>query len=421
MNTFQPRRLRVALLVYRGNPRSGGQGVYVRHLSGGLVALGHDVTVFSGRPYPELPPGVGLEKIPSLDLYRDADPFRVPRSREIEGVDDLLELATMWSGGFGEPRTFARRARAALRVRLGEFDLVHDDQGLGRGLLGMLDDGWPVIASIHHPVTIDRAIDLAEASNEQRRRSIRRWYGFSSMQARVAQRLDRILTVSEASKRDIAREMGVDPSRIGVVPIGVDQSVYAPTPGVDPIPGRVMTTASADVALKGLVHLLEAVAKLRTERPEVHLVIIGQLRPGSAAQRTIDRLGLERAVEFVTGPTDAEIAHRYAEAAVAVVPSIYEGFSLPAIEAMACGTPLVATTGGALPEVVGADGTTARLVPPGDPSALAAALDAVLADPEASRAMGERGRRRVAERFRWSVTAAATVAEYERLLGSPSC
>jgi glycosyltransferase involved in cell wall biosynthesis len=421
MTTSQPRRLRVALLVYRGNPRSGGQGVYVRHLSTGLVALGHEVTVFSGRPYPELPAAVSLEKVPSLDLYRDADPFRLPRHRELEGVDDLLELATMWSGGFGEPRSFARRARLMLRSRLGEFDIVHDDQGLGRSLLGMIGDGWPVIASIHHPVTIDRAIDLAEAPSDLRRRSIRRWYGFSTMQARVARRLDRILTVSEASKRDIAREMGVDPSRIGVVPIGVDQSVYAPTPGSTPIPGRIMTTASADVALKGLVHLLEAVAKLRTERPEAHLVVIGQLRPGSAAQRTIGTLGLERAVEFISGPTDAEIAARYAQAAVAVVPSIYEGFSLPAIEAMACGTPLVATTGGALPEVVGEDGTTARLVPPGDPSALAKALDAVLDDPGGSRAMGERGRRRVAERFNWAVTAAATVAEYERLLGARSC
>src|SRR5216684_5425920 len=147
----RPERLRVALLVYRGNPRSGGQGVYVRHLSEELVALGHQVTVFSGRPYPELSDSVVLEKVPSLDLYRDADPFRVPHLREIEHPDDLLELATMFMGGFGEPRTFARRAREALRTRLGEFDLVHDDQGLGRGLLGLIGDGWPVIASIHHP------------------------------------------------------------------------------------------------------------------------------------------------------------------------------------------------------------------------------------------------------------------------------
>jgi glycosyltransferase involved in cell wall biosynthesis len=412
--------LRVALLVYRGNPRSGGQGVYVRHLSEELVALGHQVTVFAGRPYPELANEVVLEKVPSLDLYRDGDPFRVPRMREIERVDDLVELGTMFSGGFGEPRTFTRRAREALQSRLGAFDLVHDDQGLGRGLLGMVGDGWPVISSIHHPVTIDRSIDLTEAQSDGKRRSIRRWYGFSTMQGRVARRLDRIITVSESAKRDIEREMGVEPSRISVVPIGVDQSVYAPATGTRRVAGRIMTTASADVALKGLGHLLEAVAKLRTERPETHLVVVGKLRAGSMADQTIATLGLERAVEFVSELTDAEIARRYAEASVAVVPSLYEGFSLPAIEAMSCGTPLVATTGGALPEVVGEHGVHAILVPPGDASALAAGIARVFDDP-ASAAMAERGRARVASRFSWRLTAERTVDEYRRLLDPRQC
>jgi glycosyltransferase involved in cell wall biosynthesis len=415
------RALRVALLVYRGNPRSGGQGVYVRHLSEELVSLGHHVTVFAGRPYPELADDVVLERLPSLDLYRDVDPFRVPHLREIEHTDDLLELATMFTGGFGEPRAFARRAREALRTRIGEFDLVHDDQGLGRGLLGMIADGWPVIASIHHPVTIDRSIDLAEARSDAKRRSIRRWYGFSTMQRRVARRLDRIITVSETSKRDIEREMGLGPSRVGVVPIGVDQTVYAPTPGTSRVAGRIMTTASADVALKGLGHLLEAVGKLRTERPETHLVVIGTLRKGSVADQTISTLGLESAVEFVSGPTDAEIARRYAEASVAVVPSLYEGFSLPAIEAMSCGTPLVATTGGALPEVVGDDGATAVLVPPGDASALAAGVGRIFDDPAAAAAIAERGRLRVVQRFSWRMTAERTVEEYRRILDATQC
>jgi glycosyltransferase involved in cell wall biosynthesis len=415
------RGLRVALLAYRGNPRSGGQGVYVRHLSSALVALGHEVTVFAGRPYPELTAEVVLEKVPSLDLYRDADPFRVPHVRELEDLDDLLEVGVMWTGGFGEPRTFARRARERLRTRSGEFDIVHDDQGLGRGLLGMVRDGWPVVASIHHPVTIDRAIDLADATGPLRRCTLARWYGFAAMQERVARRLERIITVSQTAKLDTVREMGIDPDRIRVVPIGVDDRVFAPRPGVARVPGRVMTTASADVALKGLGHLLEAVAKLRTERPEVHLVVVGTLRRGSLADQTIARLGLEPWVEFLSGPSDDGIAAAYAAASVAVVPSLYEGFSLPAIEAMACGVPLVATTGGALPEVVGEDGRTARLVPPGDPSALAGAIGAVLDDPRAASAMARRGRARTRERYSWEATAAATAAVYQDVLARPSC
>jgi glycosyltransferase involved in cell wall biosynthesis len=241
------------------------------------------------------------------------------------------------------------------------------------------------------------------------------------MQERVARRLERIITVSQTAKLDTVREMGIDPDRIRVVPIGVDDRVFAPRPGVARVPGRVMTTASADVALKGLGHLLEAVAKLRTERPEVHLVVVGTLRRGSLADQTIARLGLEPWVEFLSGPSDDGIAAAYAAASVAVVPSLYEGFSLPAIEAMACGVPLVATTGGALPEVVGEDGRTARLVPPGDPSALAGAIGAVLDDPRAASAMARRGRARTRERYSWEATAAATAAVYQDVLARPSC
>ena len=417
MTNAAARPLRVALLVYRGNPTCGGQGVYIRHLSAGLVALGHQVTVFSGQPYPELVADVELVKVPSLDLYRDEDPFRRPRLRELTTATDLVELATMWSGGFGEPRAFARRVRAELAGRRGQFDVVHDDQSLGSGLLGLLDDEWPLIVSIHHPVTIDRALDLAAAPSGRKRLSIRRWYGFAAMQRRVARALPRILTVSQSSRDDIVSELGVDAARVGVVPLGADTDVYRPHPGVRRVRGRIMTTASADVPLKGLVPLLEALAKVRVEREEAHLVVVGRLRPESPVRETIERLGLERAVSFVGGESDAQLARRYAEAQVAVVPSLYEGFSLPAVEAMAAAVPLVATSGGALPEVVGDDGAAALLVPPGDPSALTVAIEAVLDDGRRAAAMGAAGRRRVLERFSWQVAAAGTAEEYRRLPG----
>ncbi len=413
--------LSVAFLLYRGNPRCGGQGVYARHLTRELAALGHDVTVVAGRPYPDLEDGVRLVRLPSLDLYRDGDPFRRPRLRELGEPADLLEVATMHLGGFAEPRTFSLRARAALAARSGQFHLVHDDQCLGTGLLGLQADGWPLLASIHHPVTVDRAVDLAHAPNLGRRLALRRWYGFAAMQTRVARRLDRVLTVSEAARDDVVREHGVDPDRIAVVPVGVDTDVYRPAPAVGRIPGRIMTTASSDVPLKGVLPLLEAIAKARVERPEIHLVVIGRPRPDGPVAAAIERLGLEGAVELVSGEPDAAIARRYAEAACAVVPSLYEGFSLPAVEALACGTPLVATTGGALPEVVGDDGVHARLVPPGDPSALATALLQLLDDPALAARLAAAGGARVRQRFSWSATARATVVEYERLLAGRPC
>jgi glycosyltransferase involved in cell wall biosynthesis len=409
-------RLRVAFLVYRGNPRCGGQGVYTRHLCRELAALGHAVTVFAGPPYPDLEGAVELVKVPSLELYREPDPFRVPRLSEFATSTDVLEYALMCTGGFPEPLTFSLRARRLLAARRGEFDLVHDDQCLGRGILGMMRDGWPVLATIHHPITVDRELDLVHAEDWRRRASLRRWYGFVGMQTRVARRVERVITVSESSRRDIAEHLGVEPGRIAVVPVGVDSSLFRPLPKTPRVPGRIMTTASADVPMKGLVPLLEALAKLRTERDDAHLVVVGRLREGSTVPAVLERLGLSRSVRFVSGVSDQEIVQLYAEAQLAVVPSLYEGFSLPAIEAMSCGVPLVATTGGALPEVVGRDGVAALLVRPDDPGELAQAMEVALSDEGLRLRLAEAGRRRVAERFTWEVTARGTAEQYFELL-----
>jgi len=413
--------LRIALVVYRGNPYCGGQGVYVRHLASALRRLGHVVTVFSGQPYPELEAGIELVKIPSLDLYRDADPFRRPRLREIGRVVDVLEVATMLSGGFPEPRTFSIRVRDELRRRPGEFDIVHDDQSLGRGILDLQRDGRTVVASVHHPVSIDRALDLAAATTALKRWSLRRWYGFSAMQTSVARRLPVLVTVSQSAKLDIVTEMGIEPARIAVVPVGVETALWRPLPEIFRVPGRIMTTASADIPLKGLAVLLEALAKLRTERHDAHLVVIGKLKEESPVVALISRLGLGDAVEFVSGESDESLVRRYASSSVAVVPSLYEGFSLPAIEAMACAVPLVATDGGALPEVVGENNDSAVVVAAGDSYALFDALRRLLDDPLGARALGARGRTRVTDRFTWDATAQATVQAYRCALGEPQC
>ena len=410
-----PGGLRIAYLVYRGNPRCGGQGVYTRHLARELVGLGHSVEVFAGQPWPVLDDGVGFTPVPGLDLYRDPDPFRVPHPREFHSSTDVLEFAVMCTAGFPEPRTFSIRARRLLAARRDDFDIVHDNQCLGSGLLGMLSDGWPLLTTLHHPITVDRVLALSHAENAYRRLTQRRWFGFLGMQMRVARQLPRVVTVSESSKNDIAAQMGVDRARMTVVPVGVDHTVFRPRPDRPRVPGRIMVTSSSDVPMKGLVPLLEALAKLRTER-DVELVVIGRPTEGGRVARTIDKLGLSRAVHCVSGISDDELAGMYAEAQVAVVPSLYEGFSLPAIEAMACGVPLVATTGGALPEVVGADGETALLVAPDDPEALAAGIRRILDDDALAARLGSGGRQRVLGRFTWEATARGTAEEYRVVL-----
>lgn len=416
MRAVEP--LRVALLSYRSKPHCGGQGVYVRHLSRELAALGHHVEVFSGQPYPELDPGVILRRVPSLDLYRDDNPFRTPPPTQWRDAIDAIEIATMWTAGFPEPLTFSLRVARELRRRRDDFDVVHDNQGLGYGLLGVRALGLPVAVTVHHPISVDRRIAL-DATSGLRRLGQRRWHGFVRMQARVARRLGPILTVSRSSASDISRDFGVPADRLRVVPLGVDTEVFRPT-GLPRHPGRIVAVASADSPVKGVGTLLRAVAKLATER-DVHLVVVGRPRPGGPTDRLADELALGDRLRFVNGIDDAELAAVLASAEVAVVPSLYEGFSLPAVEAMACATPLVVSRAGALPEVVGADerphpdGPAARLVTPGDPEELAAALASLLDDPATGRRMGLAGWRRVQERFTWHAVAAATSRCYQEI------
>ena len=411
------RPLRIAYLVYRGNRHCGGQGVYTRALAKELTELGHEITVFSGPPYPDLVDPTQLVEVPSLDLYRPENPFRVPWPWEFRTTVDLQEFAIMCGAGFPEPYTFSQRARRLLRHRRADFDLVHDNQCLGRGIARMMEeDGWPVLATLHHPITVDRNLDLAHARNAWKRFTIRRWYGFLDMQIDVARQIPRLLTVSESSRRDIVAQMGVPADRMHIVPVGVDPDVFGPRPGIARIPGRLMTTASADVPMKGLAPLLEALAKVRTERDDAHLVVIGKPKEKSRIPALIARLDLTGAVEFVSGVTTERIVELYAEAELACVPSLYEGFSLPAVEAMACGVPVVGTTGGAVPEVIGTDNETGLLVAPGDPDSLATAILRALVDPTLRARLGDAGRRRALDRFTWRQTAVATVDHYRALL-----
>ncbi|MFI2210665.1 glycosyltransferase family 4 protein [Streptomyces sp. NPDC020141] len=402
--------LRIALLSYKGNPFCGGQGVYVRHLSRELARLGHRVEVIGAQPYPVLDEGVPLTELPSLDLYRSPDPFRTPGRGEYRDWIDAVEVATMWTGGFPEPLTFSLRARRHLAARRGQFDVVHDNQTLGYGLLG--DLGAPLVTTVHHPITVDRKLDLAAADSRGRRLSVRRWYGFTRMQKRVARRLPSVLTVSGSSRQEIVDHLGVRPDRIRVVHIGADAELFSPDPAVPEIPGRIVTTSSADVPLKGLVHLVEALARLRADHPHAHLVVVGKRAEDGPVHRLIERHGLQDAIEFVKGISDAELVDLVRGAQIACVPSLYEGFSLPAAEAMATGTPLVATTGGAIPEVSGPDGESCLAVPPGDADALAAALGRLLGDPELRARLGAAGRARVLERFTWAKAAQGTVELY---------
>ena len=405
--------MRVALLSYRSKPHCGGQGIYIRHLSRELIDLGHTVEVFSGQPYPDLDPGVALTKLPSLDLYREPDPFRVPKLKEFRDRIDVEEFATMCVAGFPEPKTFSPRAVRGCAT--GSTTSTSSTTTRCSATACSRSRRWGCRCS---PRSTTRSASTGASTsrstkNPWRKFTLSRWYGFVRMQGRVARQARWILTPSETSKRDIAKDFGVDPARMQVILLGVDDGFVPPTK--PRVPGRIMAMASADAPMKGIATLLEAFAKLRTER-DVELFLVTKPKAGGRTEKLIDKLSIKDSVRFVHGISEVELVELMGSAEVACVPSLYEGFSLPTAELMACATPLIVSGAGAIPEVVGPDGLCADLVTPGDVGELETALAAMLDDPERRERNGAAGRKRVDELFSWRAVAAKVAAAYEDVI-----
>lgn len=407
------RALRIALLGYRSQPFAGGQGVYLRYLSKALVDAGHKVDVISGPPYPQLDPRVRLIKLPSLDLFENG--LTSLRPHHLRSLTNIIEWTSKLTGGFAEPYTFGRRAVHYLGRHGHEYDLIHDNQSLSYGMLQLQAMGLPLVTTIHHPITSDLRIALNAARNSYERLLIWRWHSFLRMQKKVVKQLHNIVTVSDCSRQDIARDFGIQPAGIGLVHNGIDTETFHPMAQVARNPLRLMATCSADAPLKGLRYLLRAYARLLQQYPGLELLVVSKPKPEGRTERLVQRLGIADRVQFVSGISTEQMVRYYAEAAIAVVPSVYEGFGLPAGEAMACGVPVVSSDGGALPEVVGDAGV---IVPAKSADALVEAIDSLLQDPRRREELGARGRQRILEHFCWHVCAGQMVDYYRQVLAN---
>jgi glycosyltransferase involved in cell wall biosynthesis len=403
--------LRIALLGYRSQPYGGGQGVYLKYLSKALVEVGHHVDVISGPPYPHLDSRVRLIELPSLDLFENG--LASLRPRHLTSLSNIIEWGSKLTGGFAEPYTFGRRAVKYLKQHGHNYDLIHDNQSLSYGMLQLQDLGFPVVTTLHHPITSDLRIALNAARNWYERLLIRRWHSFLNMQKRVVKQLHNIVTVSDCSRQDIAADFGIQPAGISLVHNGIDTDEFRPMPEISRRPRALMATASADAPLKGLRYLLRAYASLLDKYPDLELLLVSKPQPGGKTEKLVKYLGIEDRVKFVSGISTEQMVRYYAEATIAVVPSVYEGFGLPAGEAMACGVPVVSTDGGALPEVVGDAGI---IVPAKSVEALASAIDELLEDPAQRAELGAKGRARILEQFCWQVCAGQMTDYYQQVL-----
>jgi glycosyltransferase involved in cell wall biosynthesis len=403
--------LRICLLSYRCNPHCGGQGVYLKNLSRALKDLGHRVEVIVGPPQPQLDDDISFHQLPSLDLYNPDDLFRMPSLKELSRPINLIEWIGVSTMGFPEPFTFGWRACRFLRKRRRRYDIVHDNQGLSYGLLAV-KKWFPTVATIHHPITVDRKIAVRAAPNIWRKMQQWRWYSFIGMQKRVSRMLDRIITVSKTAGDDISRDFNIAPGRFKIIPNGVRTDLFYPIPEIAREKNRLIVTNSADMPLKGLYYLLRAVSKVTQTHP-IHLTIVGAPQKNGYSQQLIQKLGIGNRITFTGRIADQQFVREYARATAAVVPSVYEGFGLPVGEAMACAVPVISTTGGALPEVVGDAGL---LVPPADHHALAKAILTILEQPQLAAKLGRAGYQRVHQHFTWTKAAQETVAVYREAI-----
>jgi glycosyltransferase involved in cell wall biosynthesis len=405
------RSLRIALLGYRSQPYGGGQGVYLKYLSKALVDAGHKVDVISGPPYPHLDPRVPLIKLPSLDLFENG--LGSLRPNHLRSWTNIIEWSSKLTGGFAEPYTFGRRAVKYLKTHGHNYDLIHDNQSLSYGMLKIQKMGLPLVTTLHHPITSDLRIALNAARTEYERILIRRWHSFLTMQKKVVKQLHNIVTVSDCSRQDIAADFGIQPAGISLVHNGIDTEQFRPIPDIARRSRMLMATASADAPLKGLRYLLKAYAKLLNNYPDLELLLVSKPEPGGKTERLVRSLGIADKVKFVSGISTEQMVRYYAEATVAVVPSVYEGFGLPAGEAMACAVPVVSTDGGALPEVVGDAGV---IVPAKSVKALVGAISDLLENPERREALAQRGRQRIVDEFCWQVCARQMTEYYGQVL-----
>ena len=406
-----PSPLNICLLSYRSNPHCGGQGVYLKNISRALKDLGHNVEVISGPPDPQLDEDIPLHHLWGLDLYNPEDPFRVPTLKELSHPINLIEWLGVSTMGFPEPFTFGLRVYNYLKTRLRTYDIVHDNQSLSYGIWA-LNKRIPTIATIHHPITVDRKIAIRSVASPLKKLKAWRWHSFIGMQKRVSRTLPGIITVSKSAQQDISRDFRIPADKFSIVPNGINTKLFYPIDHIEREKNRIIVTNSADTPLKGLIFLFRAVAEL-DKIQDISLTVVGEPKKDGDIVKLIRKLGIGHRVNFTGRIDHREFVQQYARAAVAVVPSVYEGFGLPAGEAMACGVPVISTTGGALPEVVGDAGI---LVQPANSAALAGAIRELLNNPSRARKLGMAGYRRVQKHFTWEKAAEKTVAAYREAI-----
>ena len=403
-------KLKIAVLSYRSAKFGGGQGVYIRDISFALSHMGHNVDVISGPPYPQLHEGINLIKLPGLDLFETfsfRDRVEKFKRKENKNFDHYYEFFSALIGGFPELKTFGNRANTYLKQN-DDYDIVIDNQSISYGMIE-IQKRFPFIEIIHHPITFDFKFELASSNKIKYKISRYLWYSFLRMQRKVAPKISNIITPSQSSKKGIMDEFNCKGSSITVINNGLDAQEFCPIPNSTRNKNRLITTASADVPLKGLDYSLKALKLLKKDNPKMHLIVIGNYKKNGHTERLIKKLGIEQDVIFKKNISNDEIKKLYSSSSIAIVSSLYEGFGYPVIEAMSCEVPIIATNVSSIPELVSDFGT---LIEPQNENQLKKNIIKVMENYDHFKDIAIKGRQHVIETFNWS----KITSEYEKII-----
>ena len=413
-------KLNIAILSYRSAQFGGGQGVYIRDISLALKLKGHNVDVISGPPYPNLHDGINLIKLPGLNLFETfsfRDRLKKFLKKKNKKFDHYYEFFSVLLGGFPEPKTFGKRANRYLKLN-NHYDLIIDNQSLSYGMID-IQKRFPFIEIIHHPITFDYKYELSSSGKIKYRISRHRWYSFLKMQKKVAPYIKRIITPSKSSKQGIVDEFNCKKANITVINNGIDTNEFSPVNEVTRNEFRLITTASADVPLKGLDFSLKALKKLKKDFPNMHLIVIGLIKKGGHTEKLIKKLGLENDVTFKSNLTKNEIKDCYSKSSIAIVSSLYEGFGYPVIEAMSCEVPLIATNVSSIPELTS---EFAKLVDSKNEEMIYQSVKDILAEYDKYKKIAIKGRQHVIKNFNWiKITGEYENAIFETIKNFKKC
>ena len=402
-------KLNIAILSYRSAEFGGGQGVYIKDISKVLQKAGHRVDVISGPPYPSLEPGIKLIKLPGLNLFETfsfKDRLKKILNKKNKSFYDYYEFISVLLGGFPEPKTFGYRADKFLSKN--NYDIIIDNQSISYGMLKIQKNN-PFIEIIHHPITFDFKFELAASEKIKYKISRYRWYSFLKMQKKVAPKIKNIITPSHSAKKGIIEEFNCYEDAVTVINNGLDTDEFSPIESITPDPFRLITTASADVTLKGLDYSLMALKLLKKEYPKIHLIVIGKMKEGGHTERLIERLNISESVFFKSNLSKNDINELYASSSIAIVSSLYEGFGYPVIEAMSCEVPLIATNVSSIPELTS---NFAILISSKDENAIVENVKNILLNYKSYKERAIRGRNHIIQTFNWD----KITSEYEKAI-----